>query len=149
MASGDVIQTSVAPADLPVGTVVTTSGRLSGVHRIGEPFDDLLPFTTDQLVRLDDALTDATRSTKVRFNVYVGDLGENTALGADAIFPHTPEAERSVLIAVSPNQRAIEVRGGRAVQHGSPTGSLSSASPPRWRRSARATSSTASSRPCA
>ncbi|MFM1721944.1 MULTISPECIES: DUF5130 domain-containing protein [Rhodococcus] len=117
MASGDVIQTSVAPADLPVGTVVTTSGRLSGVHRIGEAFDDLLPFTTDQLVRLDDALTDATRSTKVRFNIYVGDLGENPAIGADAVFPHTPEAERSVLIAVSPNQRTIEIRGGRAVQN--------------------------------
>ncbi|MCA1007377.1 DUF5130 domain-containing protein [Rhodococcus hoagii] len=117
MASGDVIQTSVAPADLPVGTVVTTSGRISGVHRIGESFDDLLPFTTDQLVRLDDALTDATRSTKVRFNIYVGDLGENTAVGTDAVFPHTPEAERSVLIAVSPNQRAIEIRGGRAVQN--------------------------------
>ncbi|NKS72830.1 DUF5130 family protein [Rhodococcus hoagii] len=115
---------------------MTTSGRLSGVHRIGEPFDDLLPFTTDQLVRLDDALTDATRSTKVRFNVYVGDLGENTALGADAIFPHTPEAERSVLIAVSPNQRAIEVRAAAPSSTGSPTGSLSSASPPRWRRSA-------------
>ena len=116
MASGDVLQSSsVAAADLPVGTVVTSGGRISGVHRIGEPFADLLPFTTDQLVRLDVALTEATRSTKVRFNIYVGDLGENPAAGADAVFPNTPEADRSILIAVSPNQRVIEVRGGRGV----------------------------------
>lgn len=115
MASGDVLQSSaVAPADLPVGTVVTSNGRISGVHRVGE-FLDQPPFTTDELVSLDDALTDATRQTKVRFNVFVGDLGSNPAAGADAIFPTTPEAERSVLIAVSPNQRAIEVRGGRGV----------------------------------
>lgn len=115
MASGDVIQSSaVAPADLPVGTVVTTSGRISGVHRVGELLDQP-PFTVDELVRLDDALTDATRLTKVRFNVFVGDLGDNPAAGADAVFPTTPEAERSILIAVSPNQRAIEVRGGRRI----------------------------------
>lgn len=115
MASGDVLQSSaVAPADLPVGTVVTTSGRISGVHRVGE-LVDLPPFTTDELVRLDDALTDATRLTQVRFNVFIGDLGENPAAGADAVFPNTPEAERSVLIAVSPNQKAIEVRGGRRI----------------------------------
>ncbi|GAB2630317.1 DUF5130 domain-containing protein [Prescottella soli] len=115
MASGDVLQSSaVAPADLPVGTVVTTSGRLSGVHRVGELLNQP-PFTTDELVRLDDALTDATRLTQVRFNVFIGDLGENPAAGADAVFPSTPEAERSVLIAVSPNQRAIEVRGGRRI----------------------------------
>ncbi|CAM3030748.1 DUF5130 domain-containing protein [Prescottella defluvii] len=98
-----------------MGTVVTSGGRISGVHRIGEPFADLLPFTTEQLVRLDVALTEATRSTKVRFNIYVGDLGENPAAGADAVFPNTPEADRSILIAVSPNQRVIEVRGGRGV----------------------------------
>ncbi|WP_031936555.1 DUF5130 domain-containing protein [Prescottella defluvii] len=116
MASGDVLQSSsVAAADLPMGTVVTSGGRISGVHRIGEPFADLLPFTTEQLVRLDVALTEATRSTKVRFNIYVGDLGENPAAGADAVFPNTPEADRSILIAVSPNQRVIEVRGGRGV----------------------------------
>ncbi|RVW04801.1 DUF5130 domain-containing protein [Rhodococcus spongiicola] len=115
MASGDVLQTpAVAPEDLPVGTVLTASGRLSAVHRVGELLDRP-PFTTDDLVRIDDALTDATRLTKVRFNIYVGDLGEDPAMGADAVFPTTPEAERSVLIAVSPNQRAIEVRGGRAV----------------------------------
>ncbi|MEV0948502.1 DUF5130 domain-containing protein [Rhodococcus sp. NPDC049939] len=116
MVSGDLISTSVTSEEsLPAGSVVTTSGRISGVHRIGEPFVDALPFTTDDLVRLDVALTDCTRRTKVRFNIFIGDLGDDTAAGADAIFPTTPEAVRSVLIAVSPNQRTVEIRSGRAV----------------------------------
>ncbi|MFG1784648.1 DUF5130 domain-containing protein [Rhodococcus oryzae] len=105
---------AVIESELPVGSVLTASGRVSSVHRVGDPYDDL-PFSVDELVALDDAMTDATRSTKVRFNAYIGDLGEDTAAGADALFPKTPEAERSVLIAVSPNQRAIEIRSGRKV----------------------------------
>ncbi|MFF0814463.1 DUF5130 domain-containing protein [Rhodococcus sp. NPDC003318] len=105
---------AVIEADLPVGSAVTSSGRVSAVHRIGEPFDDL-PFSVDELVALDDALTDATRATKVRFNAYVGSLGEDPAAGVAALFPTTPEAERSVLIAVSPNQRVVEIRSGRGV----------------------------------
>ncbi|WP_070378997.1 DUF5130 family protein [Rhodococcus sp. WMMA185] len=116
MASGDVISApAVSEKNLPVGSAVTASGRISAVHRVGEPFVDDLPFETDDLVRLDVALTDCTRRTKVRFNIYIGDLGDDTAAGADAIFPTTPEAVRSVLIAVSPNQRTIEIRSGRAV----------------------------------
>lgn len=106
---------AVVEADLPVGSVVTASGRVSGVHRIGEPFVDDLPFSVDELVALDDALTDATRATKVRFNAYVGTLGEDPAAGVTALFPTTPEAERSVLIAVSPNQRVVEIRSGKDV----------------------------------
>ncbi|SDE10280.1 DUF5130 domain-containing protein [Rhodococcus tukisamuensis] len=105
---------AVIEADLPVGSVLTASGRVSSVHRIGEPYDDL-PFTVDELVALDDAMTDATRATKVRFNAYIGPLGDDPAAGAEELFPTTPEAERSVLIAVSPNQRAVEIRSGKAV----------------------------------
>jgi hypothetical protein len=111
VASGDhSTALAVAPEDLPVGSVVTSSGRVSGVHRIGEPFTDDLPFET-----MDVAMPEATRATKVRFNAYIGDLGSDPAAGADALFPTTPEAERSVLIAVSPNQRTVEVRSGRAI----------------------------------
>lgn len=105
---------AVSEADLPYGSVLTASGRVSGVHQAGEEFDDP-PFTQNELLRLDNALTEATRKSKVRFNAYVGDLGADTAAGVDALFPSTPEAERSVLIAVSPNARTIEVRSGRAV----------------------------------
>lgn len=106
---------AVIEAELPVGSVVTASGRVSRVHRVGEPYVDDLPFSVDELVALDDALTDATRATKVRFNAYIGPLGEDPAAGVAELFPTTPEPERSVLIAVSPNQRVIEVRSGKDV----------------------------------
>ncbi len=105
---------AVVESELPIGVVLTASGRVSAVHRAGEEFPEL-PFTETELIRLDNALTKATRSTKVRFNVYLGDLGADTAAGADSVFPTTPEPERSVLIAVSPNHRAVEIRSGKAV----------------------------------
>ncbi|MFD6161497.1 DUF5130 domain-containing protein [Nocardia sp. NPDC060256] len=105
---------AVVEADLPHGYVVTTSGRVSGVHEAGDVFREA-PFSDDERLAMDNVLTEATRATKVRFNVYIGDLGADPAAGADAIFPSTPEAARSVLIAVSPNDKAIEVRSGRDV----------------------------------
>ncbi|WP_068273462.1 DUF5130 domain-containing protein [Aldersonia kunmingensis] len=114
MASGSNNWPAVIEDELPLGSVVTSSGRVSSVHRAGEEFPEL-PFTQRELIALDVALIDATRATKVRFNVYVGDLGADPAAGVAAIFPHTPEAERSALIAVSPNERAVEIRSGRAV----------------------------------
>lgn len=105
---------AVVEADLPHGYVVTSSGRVSGVHEAGDVFKEA-PFSDDERLGMDNVLTEATRTTKVRFNIYIGDLGDDPAVGADAIFPTTPEAAHSVLIAVSPNDRAIEVRSGSEV----------------------------------
>ncbi|MFC4376953.1 DUF5130 domain-containing protein [Nocardia halotolerans] len=105
---------TVVEADLPHGSALTSSGRVSAVHEPGTVFDEV-PFTDRERVSLDNALTEATRATKVRFNIYLGDLGATPAAGADAILPNTPEAADSVLIAVSPNQGVIEVRSGAAV----------------------------------
>lgn len=115
MASGNRFP-AVVESELPVGSVVTASGRVSAVHKVGDPYTEDLPFTVDELVTLDDTLIDATRATKVRFNVYVGPLGEDPAAGAEVLFPGTPEAARSVLIAVSPNQRVVEIRAGKDVE---------------------------------
>lgn len=105
---------AVVEADLPHGSALTSSGRVSGVHEPGTVFDEV-PFTDRERVSLDNALTDATRATKIRFNIYLGDLGADPAAGADAILPNTPESAHSVLIAVSPNQQVIEVRSGAQV----------------------------------
>ncbi|MFI9504960.1 DUF5130 domain-containing protein [Nocardia sp. NPDC052566] len=105
---------AVVEADLPHGYALTSSGRVSGVHEAGDVFKEA-PFSDNERLLMDNVLTEATRATKVRFNVFIGDLGSDTAAGADAIFPETPEAAHSVLIAVSPNDKAIEVRAGREV----------------------------------
>ncbi|MGY4099988.1 DUF5130 domain-containing protein [Nocardia sp. R16R-3T] len=105
---------AVIESELPHGSVVTSSGRVSGVHEAGAVFKEA-PFSDDERLAMDNVLTEATRATKVRFNIYIGDLGADPAAGADAVFPSTPEAARSVLIAVSPNDKAIEVRSGHEV----------------------------------
>ena len=112
MASGDVIHApAIAPENLPYAAALTASGRISRAIPLGRPFDENPPFAKWDLVALDDALTDATRATKVRFNVYIADAVD-PASDTDIVFPHTPEAARSVLIAVYPNQRSIQIRSG-------------------------------------
>ncbi|MFF0492877.1 DUF5130 domain-containing protein [Nocardia sp. NPDC004068] len=105
---------AVVEADLPHGYAVTSSGRVSGVHEAGDVFKEA-PFNDRERLLMDNTLTEATRSTKVRFNIYIGDLGADPATGVDTLFPSTPEAAHSVLIAVSPNEHAVEVRSGREV----------------------------------
>lgn len=112
MASGDVMQTpAIAPENLPHGAAITSSGRISTVRVLGAPFESA-PFKDEDLARLDDTLTDALRATSVRFTVYIGDAVDPAA-ATDTLLPSTPDASNSVLLAVYPNQRAIEIRSGR------------------------------------
>ena len=113
MVSGEVATRE--PAELPRGFVVTSSGRISGVT---EPGDVAVtyPFPVKDLVRLDDALKYGSRAAKTRFAVYVGDLGADTAATARDVLADVPTPNNAVLLAVSPNQKAIEVVYGSDVQ---------------------------------
>ena len=71
------------------------------------------PFPVKDLVVLDDALKFGSRAAKARFAVYLGDLGADTAATAREILAKVPTPDNAVLLAVSPNQRAIEVVYGR------------------------------------
>ncbi|KZF00975.1 DUF5130 family protein [Rhodococcus sp. EPR-147] len=117
MASGELVRSDVREEDLPVGAALTASGRISAAHEFGTTNPEHLPFATQDLVALDDALTQAIRQTKIRFNVYIGDLGADPAAGADSVFPGTPDAIRSVLVSVDPNRHALEIRTGRRVSN--------------------------------
>lgn len=73
------------------------------------------PFTTPQLRRLDDALRQAEMATGLIFSVYLGDLDQPVRGHAEKLHTQLPEMDSSVLIAVSPNQRVLEiVTGGLA-----------------------------------
>jgi hypothetical protein len=113
VASGELA--ALREPDLPVGFVITSSGRLSGVTQPGALSVDY-PFPTMGLVTLDDALTYGSRAAKARFAVYIGDLGEDTAARAREILAQVPNPNDAVLLAVSPNQRAIEVVYGSGVK---------------------------------
>ena len=90
-----------------------TGGNPAGLK--GQP--DVLngPFTTRQLLRLDEALRLADSSTGLTFSIYVGDLEEPVRGHAERLHGQLADPSHSVLIAVSPNQRVLEiVTGGEA-----------------------------------
>jgi len=125
VASGEVAKV-VDPANLPYGYAVTNSGRVSGVTEPGE-LSVHYPFSVKDLVVLDDALKYGSRGSKARFAVYVGDLGEDTAATARDILAKVPTPDNAVLLAVSPNQKAIEVVygaevKGRGIEEAAPLG---------------------------
>ena len=130
MASGEVATRE--PAELSRGFVVTSSGRISGVTEPGD-VSVTYPFPVKDLVRLDDALKYGSRAAKVRFAVYIGDLGADTAATARDVLADVPTPNNAVLLAVSPNQRAIEVVygsevKGRGIETAAPLGVSAAAS---------------------
>lgn len=114
MAVGDHVVARVSPGELPAGWVVSASGRLS-VASEPDKLPPQYPFGTRDLVVLDDALTHGSRQSKARFAVYVGDLGADTAARARELLADVPTPNNAVLLAVSPDQRSIEVVYGSDV----------------------------------
>jgi hypothetical protein len=106
---------TLALSELPKGSVITTSGRISGVTEPGEISVDY-PFPIKDLVLIDDALKYGTRTSRARFAIYLGDLGSDTAARAREILAEVPTPDNAVLLAVSPDQHAIEVVYGSAVR---------------------------------
>jgi hypothetical protein len=107
VASGE-LATTDKDVDLPYGYALTYSGRISGVTEPGE-LSVHYPFPAKDLVVLDDALKYGSRAAKARFAVYIGPLGEDTAATAREILGKVPTPDNAMLIAVSPDQHAIEV----------------------------------------
>ena len=132
MASGRHALAPIDQASLPVGWAVTASGRLSGVSEPGV-LPVQYPFPNMDLVKLDDALTYGSRGSKARFAVYIGDLGPDSAARARELLAQVPTPNNAVLLAVSPDQRAIEVvygadLRGRGAESAAPLGVSAAAS---------------------
>jgi Domain of unknown function (DUF5130) len=98
--------------DLPLGSVVTASGRVSTAEVYAEPDLSGLPFTPVQLSRLDEALTLASRDSGLRFSVFLGDLGGKPTDTAQRLHGQMEGSDEAVLVAVSPEQRVVEVVTG-------------------------------------
>lgn len=106
---------TIEPDELPNGWVITTSGRLSGVTEPGG-LSVHFPFSIKDLVAIDDALKFGSRASKARFAIYLGDLGNDTAARAREILAKVPTPDDAVLLAVSPDQKVIEVVYGSQVR---------------------------------
>jgi len=114
MGEGDHGQALALPGseDLPLGSVVTSSGRISTAEVFTEPDLSGLPFTPVQLSRLDEALTLASRDSGLRFSVYLGELGATPTDTAQRLHAQMEGTDEAVLVAVSPEQRVVEVVTG-------------------------------------
>jgi hypothetical protein len=121
VASGEIA--TIGEENLPVGTVRTASGRLSAVTEPGE-LSVHYPFTTKQLVILDDALKYGSRGAKARFAVYLGDLGDDTAATAREILASVPTPDNAVLFAEPARDRGglRQRRQGPRHRRGRPAG---------------------------
>ena len=72
-------------------------------------------FSFQELARIDEALTMSSRETGLRFTLYIGDLGKQTRIRAEELHGLSGDhLAESVLIAVSPGQRVVEVVTGAA-----------------------------------
>ena len=56
---------AVVEADLPRGYVLTSSGRVSGVHEAGDVFREA-PFSDEERLLMDNVLLEATRLDTIR-----------------------------------------------------------------------------------
>lgn len=122
----------VATEALPIGWAATSSGRLS-IATEPDRLPGQYPFRSLDLVTLDGVLTQASRQSKARFAVYLGDLGADTAVRAREILAHVATPGNAVLLAVSPDQHAIEVAygaqlRGRGIESAAPLGVSAAAS---------------------
>ncbi|MGH3436674.1 MAG: DUF5130 family protein [Sciscionella sp.] len=102
--------------ELEYGHGEMAGGRIS-VAREVKPEPPAVPFTPAQLSKLDEALTLSSRESGVDFTIYLGGLGEGDEdTRAEAERLHASQgsaaAAHSVLIAVSPGQRKVEIVTG-------------------------------------
>lgn len=113
MATGEHATPSRAGApDLRRGAVVTASGRVSAAVELAETHP-YTPFSVVERARLDDALAMAGRETGLRFSIYLGDLGEDAHITVEKLHAWLgTAAPTSVLVAVCPDRRLVEVATG-------------------------------------
>lgn len=102
--------------DQPLGAVVTPSGRVSAAEEFRDTSPADHPFTPAQLGRLDEALTLAGRETGLRFSIYLGALGGDPRARAAELHDGLDGSSDAVLVAVSPDQRVVEVLTGASVR---------------------------------
>lgn len=118
MAVGEAPTESVArtgPA-APLEPHVTSHGTpVEDPSTHGSLYDGIAegPFTASQLTRLDEALRLADQQSELTFSVYVGELDEDDPrAAASELHDRLDDPARSVLLAVSPNGRALEIVTG-------------------------------------
>ncbi len=71
------------------------------------------PFSPRALEGVSEVLTAANHETGLTFSVYVGELAEPVRLHAEQLHDQLADPSESVLLAISPNQRVLEIVTGK------------------------------------
>jgi Domain of unknown function (DUF5130) len=74
------------------------------------------PLSRRALRRVDEALRLADQSTGLTFSVYIGDLDEPAREHAERLHAQIVDPDNVVLVAVSPNQRILEIVTGASAR---------------------------------
>jgi hypothetical protein len=74
------------------------------------------PFTTRQLLRIDEALREADAATGLTFSVYVGRIDEPVRENAEKLHAQLADPAKSVLLAIDPERRQLEIVTGSAAR---------------------------------
>ena len=92
-----------------VGSAEPTQARSSGTWN-----PEVLhgPLSTRALLRVDEALRLADAATGLIFSVYIGELTEPSRESAENLHAELANSSFAVLLAVSPNQRLLEIVTG-------------------------------------
>lgn len=88
------------------------AGEVDASAGLAGQLDPPGPFRPRQARRINQLLRMADRSTGLAFSVYLGDLAEPARARARELHAQLPDPPRSVLLAVSPNQRMLEIVTG-------------------------------------
>ena len=110
MTVGEVGRQPLSALAKPGGETLSAAPELTRAESGDQVADG--PFTTRQLLRLDEALRIADQQTGLTFSVYIGELELPTREFAEKLQKQIETADRAVLIAVSPNQRRLEIITG-------------------------------------
>jgi len=104
------VSSEPAQSSSPVGRVAHVQHAAAKAH--GNPEVLLGPLSSRALLRLDEALRLADASTGLTFSVYIGELREPVREDAEEMLFRLADPQHSVLVAVSPNQRVLEIVTG-------------------------------------
>ena len=93
--------------------VRTSTGALARVNPPMGPVEGAQVLTVRQLQDLDEVIAEAEQASGLRFAAYLGDLGPDTRSRAEELLASLgTDAPYTVLLALSPAQRTVEVATG-------------------------------------
>jgi hypothetical protein len=102
-------------ADAPTPGAVARADEVEAPQRANPTYNPEVvdgPLSVRALLRVDEALRLADATTGLTFSVYIGELGDTPREAAQLLHGRLADPDVSILLAVSPNERVLEIVTG-------------------------------------